>query len=134
TLPGSPRVELRPLLDMLERAPHLPHSADLARLAASRGATRLPDFPQAQRLSGLSGQPRRVRPRPIRGDSVADSLEPLINPLLVQDQPSEAESLFNQRRSELSPEARTAYQQRIAWVYYLNGNDRDAIRIAEDGR
>jgi len=134
TMPGSPRVELAPLSELLERAPHLPQANDLARLASTRGATFIPEIPQAARLAGLSGQPRRIRPRPIRGDAAADALEPLIQPLLVADQPFEAESIFNTRANDLSPEARTAFLQRIAWVYYLNGNDRDARRIADMAR
>ena len=133
TMPGSPRVEMEPLVRLLARAPELPQASDLARLARLRGATELPDLPEAQRLSWISGQPRRARPRAIRGDAVADALEPLIQPLLVNDQPHEAESLFNQRAAELSDESRTAFQQRIAWVFFLNGNDRDARRVAEQG-
>lgn len=132
TTPGSPRVELGPLMELLEAAPELPQASDLARLATLRGATALPRLPEVRRLSGLSGQPRRARPRPIRGDPVADQLEPLIQPLLVDDQPYEAETLFNERSADLSEEGRTAFQQRIAWVYYLNGNDRDARRMAEN--
>src|SRR4029453_345968 len=98
-----------------------------------RGAEMLPDIPRQHAITGLPGQPRRARARPIRGDSVADELEPLIQPLLVADQPFEAETLFNARSAELSPEARTAFEQRIAWVYYLNNFDRDARRMAEAG-
>jgi soluble lytic murein transglycosylase len=130
TMPGSPRVETQPLTDLLSRAPELPQAEALARLARTRGAESLPAIPQEQRLYGLAGQPRRARPRPIRGDTVADQLEPLINPLLVADQPYEAESLLNTRIEELSEEARTAFQQRIAWVFYLNGHDSEARRIA----
>ncbi len=133
TAPGSPRVELAPLIDLLRRAPDLSQAPDLARLARARGAESLPYMPQPRRLVGLSGQPRRQRPRQIRGDAVADTLEPLIQPLLVADQPFEAETQFSARRAELSEEARTAFQQRIAWVYFLNGHDRDARRVAEEG-
>ncbi len=129
-MPGSPRVELPPLADLLARAPELPQADDLARLARARGAETLPDLPRPQRLYGLSGQPRRARPRSIRGDAVADALEPLIQPLLVADQPFEAEAMLDTRSEELSEEARTAFQQRIAWVFYLNGHDREARRIA----
>jgi soluble lytic murein transglycosylase len=130
TMPGSPRVETQPLTDLLSRAPELPQADALARLASARGAESLPAVPQERRLHGLAGQPRRARPRPIRGDMVADQLEPLINPLLVADQPFEAEALLNSRAEELSDEARTAFQQRIAWVFYLNGHDPEARRIA----
>jgi soluble lytic murein transglycosylase-like protein len=133
TAPGSPRVELAPLTELLARAPELPQAADLARLARVRGATELPDYAEAQRLAGLAGQPRRARPRTIRGDAVADALEPVIAPLLVNDQPYEAEAQFTPQRELLSEEARTAFQQRIAWVYYLNGYTQDARRIAEEG-
>jgi soluble lytic murein transglycosylase len=134
TMPGSPVVELQPLADLIGRAPALPQAADLVRLARARGAESLPDLPGAQRLYGLAGQPRRARPRAIRGDTVADALEPLIQPLIRDDQPFEAEALLSTRIAELSDEARTAFQQRIAWVYYLNGNDRDARRIADLAR
>ena len=134
TLPGSPRVELGPLLELLDRAPELPHSSDLARLAVARGATSLPNMPEVQRLAGLAGHPRRARPRSVQGDPGADALEPLIQPLLVADQPFQAENLFNEQGFGLSPEARTAFQQRIAWVYFLNGNDREALRMANQAR
>ncbi len=133
TLPGSPRVEMEPLVRLLSVAPELPQARDLARLASLRGAAELPRLPEIRRLAGLTGQPRRARPRPIRGDAVADQLEPLVQPLLIADQPNEAEALFNSRSEELSEEARTAFRQRIAWVYFLNRNDRDARRLAEAG-
>jgi soluble lytic murein transglycosylase len=134
TMPGSPRVELTPVMDLLARAPELPQSDDLARLARARGAETLPDLPQAQRLYGLTGQPRRARPRSIRGDPVADQLEPLIQPLIRDDHGVEAEALLTTRIAELTDEARTAFQQRIAWVYFLNGADADARRIADLAR
>jgi soluble lytic murein transglycosylase-like protein len=134
TMPGSPRVELQPLTELLMRAPDLPQAESLVRLARARGAESLPRLPETLRLVGLGGQPRRARARPIRGDSVADSIEPLIQPLIVADQPFEAESLLNTRVAELSDEARTAFQQRIAWVFYLIGNDGEARRMADLAR
>lgn len=134
TAPGSPRVEAGPLTALLGRAPELPQAPAIGRLAASRGVEALPALPTVQRLYGLPGQPRRARLRPIRGDAVADQLEPLIQPLIRDDKPVEAEALLATRSAELSPDALTAYRQRIAWVYYLNGNDRDARRLADLAR
>jgi hypothetical protein len=131
TMPGSPRVEAEPLVLLLNRAPDLPQAPDLARLASTRGVQTLPSVPTAQRLNALPGQPRRARPRPVRGDAVADQLEPLIAPLIRDDKPVEAEALLATRSAELPPEARAAIHQRIAWVYYLNGNDREARRLAD---
>lgn len=134
TTRGSPAVELSALTQLLERGRELPQAPDLARLANARGATSLPDIPRAQQLANLPGQPRRIRPRPIRGDRAADALEPLINPLLVADQPREAEAIFTTRSADLTAEARTAFQQRLAWVYFLNAYDSDARRMAEQAR
>ena len=131
TMPGSPRVEGGPLVLLLNRAPDLPQAPALARLASTRGVETLPSVPTAQRLYGLPGQPRRARPRPIRGDAVADQLEPLLSPLIRDDKPVEAEALLATRSAELTPEARIAFQQRIAWVYYLNGDNQNARRIAD---
>jgi soluble lytic murein transglycosylase-like protein len=133
TMPGSPRVEAGPLMDLLPRARDLPQATDLARLAGLRGATDIPDLPRAHALVRLPGQPRRTRGPRIVGDPVADQLEPLINPLLVNDHPQDAESLFAARAGDLSDEARSQYRQRIAWVYFLNGFDSDALRVATDG-
>lgn len=131
TMPGSPRVEAGPLVALLNRAPDLPQAPDLARLAVLRGVQTLPSVPTAQRLNALPGQPRRARPRPIRGDAVADQLEPLLAPLIRDDKPVEAEALLATRSGDLSPEALAAFQQRIAWVYYLNGDNRNARRLAD---
>jgi len=58
----------------------------------------------------------------------------LIQPLIRDDHAVEAEALLSTRIAELSDEARTAFQQRIAWVYFLNGADADARRIADLAR
>lgn len=134
TDPGTPRVEVGPLLELLSRAPDLPQASDLHRLASARGAVYLPDFRRPARLNALPPQPRRARPRTIRGDAIADQLEPQIQALIVADQPYEAEAILNQRIHDMSEEARTAFRQRIAWSYYLTGNDREARRLAEEGR
>lgn len=104
TMPNSPRVELEQLYALVGRAPELPQAEDLGRLARLRGAEMLPDIPRQHAITGLPGQPRRARARAIQGDTVADQLEPLIQPLLVADQPFEAETLFNARSAELTPE------------------------------
>jgi soluble lytic murein transglycosylase-like protein len=132
--PGSPKVELDPLMGLLARAPDLPQAPQLARLARTRGATSLPDLPSAQDLVWQSGQPRRSRPAATKGDRVAAELEPLIQPLIVADQPSQAEALLLAREAELGPEARTEFQQRIAWSYYLIGNDAAARQMAARAR
>jgi hypothetical protein len=83
TMPGSPRVETQPLLDLLARAPELPQADDLARLARSRGADTVPDLPQAQRSvrAHRPAAPRPAAPDPGRpGRRPARATDPAPDP------------------------------------------------------
>jgi soluble lytic murein transglycosylase-like protein len=131
---GSPRVELEPLLALLAKAPEMPKADQLARLAATRGATGLPALPQAQPLIWQGSQPRRARAQGVKGDAVAAELEALVQPLIVADQPAQAEAMLLEREAALSPDARTEFRQRIGWSYYLIGADGEARRLSEQAR
>ena len=87
-------------MQLLERARELPQANDLARLAAARGATSLPDIPRPSSSPACPASRAAPAPRPIRGDRAADALEPLIKPLLVADQPAEAEAIFAARQAD----------------------------------
>ena len=127
---NSPRAELEQILPLLAAAPEMPKAEQLARLAQTRGATELPPLPEARSLAWVGSQPRRERAPATRDDPAAAALEPLIQPLIKDNRPYEAEALFLERQPELGPEARTEFQQRIGWSYYIIGNDRDARRLA----
>lgn len=127
---GSPRVELHQILPLLANSPEMPKAAQLARLAETRGATSLPPIPQARDLAWAGSQPRRARAKSVKGDPVAAALDAEVQPLIVDDQPAAAEALFAQRAHSLTPDARTEFQQRIAWSYYLTENDGAARRLA----
>jgi soluble lytic murein transglycosylase-like protein len=126
----SPKAELPELLSVLQRAPEMPKAEQIARLASTRGATELPGLPQAQKLVWVGSQPRRSRAEATKGDPAAAELETLVQPLIKDNRPNEAEALLLQRQDLLGPAARTEYQQRIAWSYYIVGNDGDARRLA----
>jgi soluble lytic murein transglycosylase-like protein len=130
TAKGSPKVELPELLPVLQRAPEMPKAEQLARLASTRGATELPSLPTAEKLVWVGSQPRRSRAEATKGDPAAAELEPLVQPLIKDNRPYEAEAIFNERQALLGEQARTEYQQRIGWSYYTVGNDRDARRLA----
>lgn len=131
---GSPKVEMEPLLELIGRAPELPKADQLARLAQTRGASALPPLPVPQSLVWQGGQPRRTRAEATKGEAAAGELERLVQPLIVEDRPGEAEAALREREMQLSPEARTEFQQRIAWSYYLVGNDAEARRLADQAR
>jgi soluble lytic murein transglycosylase len=127
---GSPRVEAEPLIALLARAPELPRADQLARLAATRGAVQIPSLPVAQALVSPGSQPRRARAQSVPRDPVAEEVDRQIQPLVVANKPAEAEAVFVQRQAELSPEIRTEFGQRIAWSYYIIGDDVSAARLA----
>ena len=131
---NSPKTELPQLMSLLEAAPEMPKAEQLARLAQTRGATELPPLPQAQSLVWVGSQPRRERAQSVKGDPVAGELEPLVQPLLKDNRPYEAEALLTERLDRLGPDARTEFQQRIGWSYYTIGNDQDARRLAAAAR
>ena len=130
TAKGSPKVELDPLMQLLARAPDLPQGPQLARLAALRGATALPRLPEQQRLIWLGGQPLRGRAEPTRSDAAAMALSQQILPLIKTDDPAGAEALVIAAENQLTPEALTEWRQRVAWSYYLTGDDANARRLA----
>jgi soluble lytic murein transglycosylase-like protein len=131
---GSPKVELDALMRLIAAAPDAPKAEQLARLAETRGAFDLPRLPTAQSLVWQGGQPRRSRAKATEGDVAAPTLEKLIQPLIVEDRPAEAEALLLQYQDQLTAEARTEFQQRVGWSYYLIGANTDARRLSELAR
>jgi soluble lytic murein transglycosylase len=131
---GSPKVELEPIVALLQRAPEMPKADQLARLAASRGAMALPLLPSTYDLVWQGSQPRRGKAPSVIKDAPAILLDSQIQPLIVANRAGEAEAAFRARQPELSPAAQTEFRQRIAWSWYIVGDDEQAWRVAEEGR
>ena len=129
---GSPRVELEPLVRLLNEAPELPQAEALARLARARGAVDLPPLPIARTLVWQDGAPVRVRARTTRGDEIAAALAGAMQPFVKGDDGAGAEALLL-ATDGLTPEATTEWQARIAWMYFLAGRDADALRLGATG-
>ncbi len=129
---GSPRVANDPLASLLNRGPELPQAAELLRLAKTRGIDALPDLPEEHDLVRIAGASRRGSARTTRSDVIAVELAPKIQALTKADKPLDAEALLLTRAAELSPEALTEWKQRIAWSFYLTGDDINARRLAAE--
>ncbi|WP_410482784.1 lytic transglycosylase domain-containing protein [Sphingomonas sp. A2-49] len=129
TAKGSPRVELEPLVALLNEAPELPEAADLARIARTRGAVELPPLPQAQRLIWQDGAPRRVRAKSSRSDEIAADLAIRMQPFVKADLAPDAQALLDATQG-LTPEAQTEWQAKVAWMYFLTGDDANARVMA----
>ncbi len=127
---NSPRAELGPLLVLVNNAPHIPQAAQLGRLAQKRGAQLLPDLPQRRKLSWVPGLPTRSKPKAVDSDSTANSIRGQIIDYIKNDDPGAAEQLLTESSNHMSSDARTEMQQRVAWSYYIENQDRDAYRLA----
>lgn len=130
TAKGSPRVELEPLVKLLTEAPELPQAPALLRLAQARGADDLPPLPAQQRLVWQDGAPIRVRAKAVKSDAIAADLATRMQPFVKADMGRDAEALLD-ATGDLSPEAQTEWQARIAWIYFLQGMDGDARRLGD---
>ena len=129
TAKGSPRVDAERLVALLNEAPELPQAEQLARLARSRGAKDLPPLPEAHSLIWQDGAPRRVRAKSVRSDQIAAELAVRMQPFIKADDGPSAQALLEATQG-LSPEALTEWQQRVAWIYFLMGDDANARTMA----
>ncbi|MBD3734520.1 MAG: lytic transglycosylase domain-containing protein [Sphingopyxis sp.] len=129
TAANSPRAEVADIMPILSRSPQLPQADQLGRLAAKRGATDIPTLPSQARLAWAGSAPRRVGADSI-GDPSASGLARSIPDRIKNDDPAGAEALYSAAADKLTPEARDEWQQKIAWSYYIENDDANALRLA----
>jgi soluble lytic murein transglycosylase len=125
---GSPIVDGATLAALAAKSPELPQSRKLMALAQGRGASASFSLPSQQELYWLGTAPRRgkVAGSDMKGLPLAGRIAPLIK----NDQPNEAEALLEANSAGLSDETLTEWRHRIAWTYYLTGDDPAARRLA----
>lgn len=131
---NSPRAELGPLLVLVNEAPHIPQAAQLGRLAQKRGAEVLPSLPQRRNLSYIPGIAPRSKPGSVTSDNSANSIRGRIIAFIKNDDPRSAEALLFEAASNMSSDARTELEQRIAWSYYIENQDASAKRLGEQAQ
>ncbi len=128
---NSPRAEVADIMPILSRSPWLPQAAQLGRLATRRGATDLPTLHAETALSWAGSAPRR-RGADTVSDPFAAGLAKSIPERIKNDDPAGAEALLNAVIDKLSPEARDEWRQKVAWSYYIENDDANALRLATD--
>jgi len=128
---GSPRVELPAIEQWLITGRELPQAPQLARLAMRRGATSEPDLPYLREVRPQPSFPRRTRPASIDDSSMPDGLEAAILRRITDDDPDGANGLLGEVDNALSPEARAEWRQRVAWSYFIENRDNDALALAQ---
>ena len=130
TAKGSPKAELDPLAKLLAEAPELPQARQILTMAASRGGVGLPPLPEARALTWIDGAPARKRAKSLdNGDMIAVELALKMQPFIKADSGSDAQALLESTQG-LSPESVTEWQRKIAWMYFLAGDDNNARAMA----
>ncbi|MGB3166915.1 MAG: lytic transglycosylase domain-containing protein, partial [Alteraurantiacibacter sp.] len=128
---NSPRVELPTLLDWLQTGTELPQAAQIGRLSVTRGATYEPSLPYVQNLQSQGVMPRRTRPRGTGDGTMPSSIEEDILSHIRNDDPDGARLLLDGVDSLLSSDARAEWRQRVAWSYFIENRDAEALAMAQ---
>lgn len=133
TARGSPKASVEDLTKILAEAPDLPQAEQIARLAKTRGVADLPALPFTRALSWTRGAPVRNRAKSTKSDLVAADLAVRMQPLIKEDRAVEAQALLESTFG-LTPEAQTEWEHKVAWIYYLTGDDANARAMAARAR
>ena len=128
---GSPRADAATLAALVKAAPDLPEASQLARLARARGAEGLAALPAEHDLVRMAGASRRQSARPTHEDP---ALAARLIPLLKTNAAGAAEPLVEAAADHLSTDALTEWRERVAWGYFLAGDDASARRVAAVAR
>ncbi|MEO6040965.1 MAG: transglycosylase SLT domain-containing protein [Croceibacterium sp.] len=127
---NSPKVELAQVQAWLERGRSLPQAAQLSRLALTRGATSRLDIPVEQAVYANGGVARRTRPAGVDDGTMPAEVSKAILDRITNDDPDGARALLDGVDAVLSPPARAEWRQRVAWSYYIENRDPEALAIA----
>ncbi|QNN65859.1 lytic transglycosylase domain-containing protein [Sphingomonas rhizophila] len=133
TAKNSPKVDLASINALLVESPDLPHTEQLQRMAIARGASSAPGIAPRPTVF-LGSAPRRQRARPVANEPLADALRAQLDPLVRADDFAAAEALLIAQGPFLTPDARAEAGQRVAWIYYVLGQDGEARRVADQWR
>jgi len=128
---NSPRVELWQIEAWMDGGRRLPWAAQLGRLAMTRGATAMPRLPTEARLTSRGSLPRRVRPSSIDDGTMPADIRQQILERISGDDPDGARLLLDGVDALLSPEARAEWRQRVAWSYYIENRDPEALALGQ---
>ncbi|HYD24106.1 MAG TPA: lytic transglycosylase domain-containing protein [Croceibacterium sp.] len=128
---NSPRVELPQIEAWLERGRELPQAERLARLALTRGAATIPPVPAARSLQRLAAAPKRTRPPTVDDGTMPGDIRAAILERITNDDPDGARLLLDGIDALLSPAARAEWRQRVAWSYYIENMDPQALAMAQ---
>ncbi|MEM9310396.1 MAG: lytic transglycosylase domain-containing protein [Pseudomonadota bacterium] len=128
---NSPKVSAERIAMWFKAGLHLPQSEQLGRMGAKRGLEVLPVFPAGKALRYQAGATKRVRPSTVRDGTMPDTVRAAILSAIKGDNPVGAYEKLLEVDAGLSAEARAEWRQRIAWSFYIENDDQNALALAE---
>ena len=127
---GAPGVEGEALAALVTALPDLPEAPALVAMARARGITVTAALPAQHEIVRYAGASKRLLSPPSRAEAAAARLAGRAGPLARANDGAGAEALVEAAAGALSPAALTEWRQRVAWAYYLGGDDANAVRVA----
>lgn len=128
---NSPRISGERIAQWLNAGVDLPHAPQLGRLGSGRGVEQLPAFPATQSFSRQPEPSKRIRPRSVDDGTISAESRAAILEAIRNDDPSGAYAILQQAEPMMSSEARAEWRQRVAWSFYIENDDQNALALAE---
>ncbi|MEM9086276.1 MAG: lytic transglycosylase domain-containing protein [Pseudomonadota bacterium] len=128
---NSPKASAQQLSDWVDEGVHLPQAAQISRMGEKRGLDTLPELPSRQRLIFQSAASKRIRPRTVGDGTMPDRTRADILDAIKNDDPRRAYEHLLEVDGNLSAEARAEWRQRVAWSFYIENDDQNALALAQ---
>ncbi|HEY8603110.1 lytic transglycosylase domain-containing protein [Tsuneonella suprasediminis] len=127
---NSPKVELPAIQAWLVNGTNLPQADQIVRLGLKRGLESPPPLPSTQQLVSQPYSPKRILPRSVNDGTMPSEISSAILQKISADDPDGARLLLDGVDAGLSPESRAEWRQRVAWSYYIENRDAEALAMA----
>lgn len=128
---NSPIASAEDIVKLLNDAPDIAQSDQLRRLAARRGVTQIPAGPEKRSLKYQGAPSVRGKPDSITGaNALPENQKQGIIKAIGDSNPDQARAILAASINDISQASRTEWQQRIAWSYYIENRDNEALEMA----
>lgn len=131
---NSPKVELPAIQQWLAAGSQLPHASRIASLGLKRGLEAMPALPPEQSFVRQPYISRRTRPASVNDGTMPGTVSQAILERITNDDPDGARLLLDGVDAGLSSAARAEWRQRVAWSYYIENRDAEALAQARTVR
>lgn len=132
--PESPRIDLGRIESWLARYSELPRAEEIVRLGRTRGLEAVPPLPSERPLVRQPALTKRIRPSTVEDGTMPADVRTAILERITNDDPDGARILLDGIDSRLSSAARAEWRQRVAWSYYIENRDQQALALAQTVR